>query len=191
MNQKLNKKIATSKQLIIGFLWRFLLDYSILSIIFGFVFAVINTLSLNGFGYFGNPLLMWNMIFCPVYLFVLLLYCLKNGIRGVLGKYEIENIGMEKICKFIRGFILICLIITWIYGFTKCFYDMYSTKEFINSNQDFWSETERHELYMSVKKPYILNGLIILTLTSALYVIVIPIANRIIRKYEKRLNNIK
>ena len=63
MNQKLNKKNATSKQLIIGFLWRFLLDYSILSIIFGFIFAVINTLSLNGFGYFGNPLLMWNMIF--------------------------------------------------------------------------------------------------------------------------------
>lgn len=191
MNQKLNKKIATSKQLIIGFLWRFLLDYSILSIIFGFIFAVINTLSLNGFGYFGNPLLMWNMIFCPAYLFVLLLYCLKNGIRGVLGKYEIENIEMDKICKFIRGFILICLIITWIYGFIKCSYDMNSTKEFINSNQDFWSETERHELYMSVKKPYILNGLIILTLTSALYVIVIPIANRIIRKYEKRLNNKK
>lgn len=187
MNQKLNKKIATNKQLIIGFLWRFLLAYSLFSIIFGFVFRVINTLSLNGLGFFGNPLLKWNIIFCPTYLFVLLLYCLKNGIRGVMGTYVIEDNKLVRFCKFIRLFILISIIITCICGVVEFSHDMNLIKESLNKSAAFRSETEIHEMYMFIKKPYVLNGIIILGLTSVLYVMAIPIANRIIRKYEKRL----
>ena len=166
----------------------FSLHFIIFGFLFGFVFVLSNTfynvLAFVGFGLFGNPLLTWNIIFCPVFLFLFLLYCLRSGVKGTLSRYAIKESDIVKLYNAIKILIVIGILVVWAFGIRKYVNDMNNTKELLSKSIAFTSEAETHESYISVKKPYVRNLIIMLVLTTALYLASLPIANRIIEKHK-------